>query len=178
VSFALASLLSKESRADDPELTWDISGRAGYGFVYTDSVSYLHAGCGGSMGHLFFRHLRLELTGLASTGQTISAGNATMLYTSSSTSFQGTFGIGYQGSIGPIYVRPALRSGLSIITTKDQVGASIIRNQRLEPIVGPSLGVVARVKHLELGVVTEAFFLPGWIASPTFGVYGVVGVAL
>lgn len=155
---------------------WDASLRAGYGAAWTTGVSSLGVGLGGSAGYVFPWHLRLELVALWSAGDTDGANNAAITYRASYSSLRGTGGVAYEIAIGPVRLRPGIQAGATFIYGSTKVGPATVRDGEPRFIVGPSLAAVLRVERFDVGIATEAFFLPSWVAAPSAGVYALTGV--
>jgi hypothetical protein len=179
VALVLASALgSREARASDEARAsgaWDASLRAGYAAAWTTGVSSLGAGAGASVGYVFPIRIRLELVAVWSAGDTDVASNAVLTYRASYSSLRGTAGAAYEIPIGPVRLRPGLQTGLTFIYGTTQVGAAKVRDGEPRFIVGPALAAVVRLGRFDVGLATEAFFLPSWVAAPSAGVYALTG---
>ena len=181
-------LVSASARADDPEpdrgpvraepRRWDLSFRSGWGSVLTTGQSYAGPTFGGALGFHLTRRLRLELGGVYSTGTRVTATNGVIAYRSSVDSAHLVAGIGYEITVGPIVVRPQLRAGGREVSGHVRVGTARSNEVSFYPIVGPSLALAHSFRRFFVGAEAEAFFLPTWVASPSFGYLGFVGVTL
>lgn len=172
---ALASALvlaAREARADGE---WDASLRAGYAAAWTTGVSSLGTGAGASVGYVFPVRIRLELVAVWSAGDTDVASNAVLTYRASYASLRGTAGAAYEIPIGPVRLRPGVQTGFTFIYGTTQVGAAKLRDGEPRFIVGPALAAVMRLGRFDVGLATEAFFLPSWVAAPSAGVYALTG---
>jgi hypothetical protein len=56
-----------------------------------------------------------------------------------------------------------------------RVGPTKIRDGEPRFIVGPDLAAVVRLGRYDVGIATEAFFLPSWVAAPSAGIYALTG---
>jgi hypothetical protein len=154
---------------------WDASVRAGYAAAWTTGVSSLGVGLGGSAGYVFPFRIRVELVAVWSAGDTDAASNGVIRYRASYSSLRGTAGAAYEIPIGPVRVRPGLQTGFTFIYGYTQVGAAKLRDGEARFIVGPALSAVVRVGRWDVGLATEAFFLPSWVAAPSAGIYALTG---
>jgi len=178
--------LCTPARADEPDRVtarteparWDLSLRSGWGTVMTTGQSYFGPSFGGAIGLHLTRRLRLELGGLYAVGTSVHAANASLAYRSSVDSAQLAVGLGYEVPLGPVVLRPAFRAGGREVSGHVRVGSARSSEVALYAIVGPSLAISHNFGHFLAGVEAEALFLPTWVASPSFGFLGFVGVAL
>ena len=179
-------LLSAPVRADEPDhaaapiapARWDLAFRSGWGTVLTTGQSYFGPSFGGAIGRHLTRRLRLELDGLYAMGTSVHAANASFAYRSSVDSAQLALGIGYEIPLGPIVLRPTFRAGGREVSGHVRVGSARSSEVAFYPTIGPSLAVVHAFGRFLAGVEAEALFLPTWVASPSFGFLGFVGIAL
>ena len=84
-------------------------------------------------------------------------------------------GVFYELGRGSVRLRPGLQSGLTIITGSTRIGTSSVQDVDPRFLLGPALSAVVHVGRLELGIATEAFFLPSQPAAPSAGVYATTG---
>lgn len=176
VTIALViTLVVGDERQAHADQGWDASLRAGYAQQWTTGVSSLGLGAGASAGYVFPARLRLEVVAVWSAGETDAAGNGVITYRSSYSSLRGTAGAAYEIPIGPVRLRPGLQAGVTLIYGFTRVGPTKIRDGEPRFIVGPDLAAVVRLGRYDVGIATEAFFLPSWVAAPSAGIYALTG---
>ena len=179
VAIAMVFGAERAARADEQAAradAWDVSLRAGDAAAWTTGVSSLGVGLGGSAGYVFPFRIRLELVAVWSAGDTDGASNGVITYRSSYSSLRGTAGASYEIPIGPVRLRPGIQTGFTFIYGYTQVGPAKLRDGEPRFIVGPALAAVVRLGRYDVGVATEAFFLPSWVAAPSAGVYALSGM--
>jgi hypothetical protein len=174
-SFLLASAaIDVEHQVDQGG--WDASLRAGYGYMFTTGVSPVGVGAGPSLARVFRSHVRLELAAMWSYGTSERATNGSFTYRSSYASMHLTGGVGYELALGPLRITPGARVGGLRVEGTTHDGAAKFHDEQLHPMFGPSLLLIVRVGHVELGVDGEAYYLPTWVASPICALYATGGV--
>jgi hypothetical protein len=108
----------------------------------------------------------------------VSAGNEAIVYRTryASTALQAS--AGYDLGLGPLHLRPGLLSGVSWVDGRTTVSTVTLRDEITRWTVGPSLTAFVTIARVVIGVDAQAAFVPSTVASPTVGIYGLVGVEL